>query len=234
MGSKPAKRGEDKEIGKVTPATDGAEAAGDTEVLRVESRSQATNRWRREGIDETVAAFRDRVREEYRAAHPDRPKREAHDHAWTRAIAEFPPPGVDAAIVPDPDPQPEAPAIPPTDPEPAESEGLVGLAEIPAGWPDLPPNAALQDEVSWVQSNRLRVRQGDTVDLSRALSPAPSHAALAWLETSILYGSKWADITAKATQHQEDGREASRRESVAIEEVQGLLAEMIEVQQDTT
>ena len=79
-----------------------------------------------------------------------------------------------------------------------------------------------------MQANRLRVREGDTVNLSRALTPAPSHAALSWLETAILYPSKFADVSVKATQHSEDEREVMRRERMAIEEVQALLEEMVE------
>lgn len=132
-------------------------------------------------------------------------------------------------------PEPEAPAVPlPPEPESAAPDGLAGLGDLPADWPELPANAALPVEVSWVQSNRLRVRVGEAVDLSRALSPAPSHATLAWLETAILYPAKWADIVAKATQGQVEEKEAVRRERLAIEEVRGLLAEMIEAQEPST
>jgi hypothetical protein len=48
------------------------------------------------------------------------------------------------------------------------------------------------------------------------------------LETSILFPSKFADISVKATQGQEDEREAVRRERLAIEEIRQLLAEMLE------
>jgi hypothetical protein len=106
--------------------------------------------------------------------------------------------------------------------------GVTGLGDIPDNWPDLPPNASLQAEVSWVQANRLRVVEGDTVILSRALSPAPSHAALSWLETAILFPSKWADVTVKATQTQEHEQEQVRREKMRIDEIRDLLAEMLE------
>ncbi len=77
-------------------------------------------------------------------------------------------------------------------------------------------------------ANRLRVRDGSGVDLSRALSPAPSYSALSWLETSILFPAKFADISVKATQNQEDEKEHIRREKMSIEEVRSLLAEMLE------
>ena len=106
--------------------------------------------------------------------------------------------------------------------------GVLGLGEMPPNWPELPANAQLQVEISWVTANRLRVRSGNGVDLSRALSPAPSYSALSWLETSILFPAKFADISVKATASQDDEREHIRREKMAIEEIRGLLAEILE------
>ena len=110
----------------------------------------------------------------------------------------------------------------------AEGGFVTGLSDIPEGWPTLPANASLQVEISWVTANRLRVRDGTGVDLSKALSPAPSYSALSWLETSILFPSKFADISVKATAQQDDEREHIRREKLAIEEVRAILAEMLE------
>ena len=59
-------------------------------------------------------------------------------------------------------------------------------------------------------------------------SPEPSYSALSWLETSILFPSKFADISVKATQNQEDEKEHVRRERLAIDEIRALLAEMLE------
>ena len=107
-----------------------------------------------------------------------------------------------------------------------------GLSKIPANWGDLPSNAALSAEVSWVQANRLRcVREtadGIVVDLSRALSPAPSYAALGWLETSIKTYAKFVDVAAKATATQDSEAAEVRREQQSIEEVRRLLASMLE------
>ena len=107
-----------------------------------------------------------------------------------------------------------------------------GLGEIPGNWPDLPPNAPLSAEVSWVQANRLRcVREtsdGVVVDLSRALCPAPSYAALGWLETSIKTYAKFVDVAAKATASNDGEQAEIRREQQSIEEVRRLLAEMLE------
>lgn len=116
----------------------------------------------------------------------------------------------------------------------ADSEFSVrGLSEIPANWPDLPSNAQLSVEVSWVQANRLRIvretSNGVVVDLSKALTPAPSWATLGWLETSIKTYSKFVDVASKATSGQDGEAADIRREQQSIEEVRRLLASMLEV-----
>jgi hypothetical protein len=90
-------------------------------------------------------------------------------------------------------------------------------------------NATSQDE--WVQASRLDVVEelpsGATrVHLARADSPAPSKAALGWLETSIRSYAKYVDVAAKATATQQDEQEHVRRERLALEEIDQLLAEM--------
>lgn len=187
-----------------------------------ESQADATRRWRNEGISEQVAAFRDRMREQYREENPGCRRRDAHDYAWERALAEFPPGKPPRDL--EPAPAAEEPAAPP----PPADMGVVGLGDMPPDWPPLPANASLQAEIAWVSANRLRVRDGSGVDLSRAISPAPSYSALSWLETSILFPSKFADISVKATAQQDDEREHIRREKIAIEEMRAILAEMLE------
>lgn len=199
--------------------------AADPPVPTRESQSQAANRWRREGIDGTVAAFRDRVRADYLADHPGCRRRDAHDYAWARALEQFPPPGASVPVT-DPPAAVEPPAV--QEPPPSSSAGGVeGLGVLPEAWPTLPANAALAVEVAWVQANRLRVVQGGTVDLSRSLSPAPSYAALAWLETSILFPAKWADVTLRATQDAQDDQADVRREKVALAEMRSLMEEAV-------
>ncbi|MFM7927734.1 MAG: hypothetical protein ACKO9Q_08455, partial [Pirellula sp.] len=93
----------------------------------------------------------------------------------------------------------------------------------------------LQAEIAWCQANRLSVvretRDGATVNLSRAKEPAPSWAALGWLETSIRAYAKFVDVAAKVTATQQDEQEMVRRERIAIDEIRSLLAEM---QDETT
>jgi hypothetical protein len=109
---------------------------------------------------------------------------------------------------------------------------VVGLGEIPGNWGDLPANAPLSAEVSWVQANRLRVVRETServiVDLSKSLSPAPSYATLGWLETSIKTYAKFVDVAAKATSTQDGEAAEIRREQQSIEEVRRLLASMLE------
>lgn len=154
--------------------------------------------------------------------------------ATFQADREFPPPKpIVEEELPEPDiEEAESPveksaapaAISVSQPDP----GVVGLSDLPPSWPELPANAQLQIEIAWVSANRLRVRSGTGVDLSKALSPAPSYSALSWLETSILFPSKFADISVKATAQQDDEREGIRREKLAIEEIRGILKEMMD------
>jgi hypothetical protein len=107
---------------------------------------------------------------------------------------------------------------------------VVGLGEIPAHWPVLAANASLSAEISWVQANRLHCVQDrgeqTVVDLSKALAPAPSWAALGWLETSIRAYSKYVDVAAKASASMDDANEQVKRERLGIDEIRSLLSEM--------
>ena len=111
------------------------------------------------------------------------------------------------------------------------SEGVTGLSDLPSDWPVLPANASLASEIQWVQSQRLTVTSGTgetaSVSLSKASAPPPSMAAIGWLETSIRAYAKYCDIAAKATSNQEHEAEHVRRERASIEEVRGLLQEMM-------
>jgi hypothetical protein len=135
-----------------------------------------------------------------------------------------------------PDPPPPVDAVdasvPVATPEPSGGQ-VVGLAAIPSEWPSLAPNASLAAEVSWVQSSRLDVVEqlpggAVRVDLARADRPAPSKGALSWLETAILFPSKFADVSVKAAAGTTDEQEEVRRERIAVDEVRRLLAEMLD------
>jgi hypothetical protein len=128
------------------------------------------------------------------------------------------------------------PADPPSAPDSltASTSGrLVGLHAIPADWGTLPLNASLQAELGWVQGNRLSVVEelpsGATrVHLERARAPAPSLAALGWLETSIRVYSKYVDVVARSLKDEADEVENVRRERMRLDEITGLLQEMEE------
>lgn len=109
--------------------------------------------------------------------------------------------------------------------------GIQGLSTIPKNWPDLPGNVSLSSEVAWVQAERLRVvlerpSGGVRVDLSKARTPAPSMAALSWLETSIRSYAKFVEVAAKQAGVGQDEAEFIRKERMAINEIRALLAEM--------
>jgi hypothetical protein len=108
---------------------------------------------------------------------------------------------------------------------------LAGLDQIPADWLPLTDNAALPVELSWVQAQRLRIVEerpnGSTVvHLDRAGSPAPSWAALGWLETSIRSYAKFIEICAKGLTQQDHDSDMVKRERRSIAEVRSLLEEM--------
>lgn len=190
----------------------------------------------REG--ETRSQCWERLRKEARLAGMPRGQGPGTAYEWATREADrlFPP-----KVKPSPEPvaadpiEPEqvveeatAPIVQEPPPAAPADLGVAGLGDMPPDWPQLPANASLQVEIAWVSANRLRVRSGSGVDLSRALSPAPSYSALSWLETSILFPSKFADISVKATAQQDDEKEHVRREKLAIEEVRSILAEMLE------
>jgi len=110
---------------------------------------------------------------------------------------------------------------------------LRGLGDIPGDWPELPDNASLPAEIGWVQAQRLRIVEDQpsgatVVHLARARSPAPSWAALGWLETSIRSYAKFVDVVAKSLATQQDEATTVRRERLRIDEMREILAEMHE------
>ncbi len=114
---------------------------------------------------------------------------------------------------------------------PVREGGVKGLGEIPPGWPPLPANAVLSIELGWVQANRLYVVEdlasgGTRVHLDRAHEPAPSRAAIGWLETSIRSYAKYVEVAAKVTGSGDEDNEQVKRERLAIEEIRELLREM--------
>lgn len=227
----------EQDTGGVTPS------GGEADLLDTDYQPAILVALAREG--EGRAACWERLRKEARAAGMARGQGPGTAYEWATRETDrlFP-----APLPPEPEPEPvEIPAepeepsaiepeepIPELIPEPETSPAADKPAAdslvftVPPAWGELPANASLQAEIAWVSANRLRVRDGSGVDLSRALSPAPSYSALSWLETSILFPSKFADISVKATQNQDDEKEAIRREKASIEEVRSILKEMME------
>jgi hypothetical protein len=184
-----------------------------------ESRAAATNRWIREGCKTEAEKFRQDVRLECQAAGLS--KFDANNAAWDQCMAAFPPPGEQVL--------PEAKSLPQTTSD--SSTRLQGLSNVPEAWGKLPANASLAAELGWVQSNRLYVVEERSsnltvVHLDRAHEPAPSRAAIGWLETSIRSYAKFVDVAAKALTQSTDEAEHIRKEDIAIEEIRALLDEM--------
>ena len=196
----------------------------------VESWAAATNRWRREGRCAEVDDFRETVRME--CLQKGLSRKDARAHAWSAAIAAFPPLGgtQQPVEIPLPD-DPAATSAAAADDADATPRGLY---DLPASWPALPANASLAADIAWVQSNRLAVVEerpgsGPTrVHLDRAHEPAPSRAALGWLETSVRSYAKYVDVAARAASAQVDEQEGVRRERMAIDAIRALLDEMSE------
>ena len=180
-----------------------------------------------------VAAFRDEKRAEYKREHPGCKSRDAHEWAWSEAIRCWPP-GATEPVTDKTISVPEGQNVTPTPPKQdadSRAAGVAGLGQIPATWPPLPANASLAVEVGWVQSNRLSVVEelpsGSTrVHLDRAHEPAPSRAALGWLETSIRSYAKFVEVAAKSLAVAQDDQDQVRRERMKIEDIRRLLAEM--------
>jgi len=186
-------------------------------------RAALSRRWRQEGRYEEIAEFRQHVKEatkkEWKSAGRQWDRDELNEVAWQEAARAFPP--LETEGMPATDSQSES----------AHRGRVAGLGDIPASWGTLPLNASLQAELGWVQAHRLTVVEetasGATrVHLDRARSPAPSWAALGWLETSIRAYSKYVDVAARSLATQQDEQELVRRERMAISEAQRLLDEM--------
>jgi hypothetical protein len=188
-------------------------------------RAALSRQWRQEGRYEEIAEFRQQLKEATKKAWKAEGRQwdrdELNEVAWQEAARAFPPlvnegmSGTDSQS------------------ESAHGGRVTGLSDIPASWGELPANGSLQAEIGWCQANRLRIVEekssgATVVHLDRARVPAPSWAALGWLETSIRSYAKYVDVAAKVTSHQQDEADVVRRERMSIEEVRELLAEMLE------
>lgn len=199
------------------PATGSAPVSPDAGA-RVCAR-EVTDRLRREGRWRDLQEVKNGMIKEAHAAGMTRP--EAREWAYIELDRLYPPLPI----------EPEPPADQPIPLPEAASSRIQGLGDMPAAWGALPLNASLQAELGWVQANRLLVVDelpsgASKVHLALARAPAPSMAALGWLETSIRAYSKYVDVVARSLKDEADEQDHVRRERTAIEDIKSLLCEM--------
>lgn len=230
----------DKEMGNVPPSPASGGPAGDDEPPAREEplsvlfkrRMESEGRWKE------VSLVRDRMMVEAKKAIPDKESR----RAWVYAELDrmYPPiqqnhhgartygDETDMVLTPN------SISSPSSQVSGVDSGAIQWLTDLPEGWPALPANASLSVELAWVQANRLfmveeRPGKATRVRLDRAASPAPSRAALGWLETSIRSYAKFLDAAVKVGGGEDDGESAvMKRERKAVDEVRALLLEMEE------
>ena len=216
--------------GDATAATTFDDSQPDDALARKRIWCAAGNRWTREGKRQEADAFREIVRLECQARGMTRP--DALQHSWDATMAAFPPKGESPGVIPIPiTSKPPEPTPEPAEPDVDASGPPRGLYDLPSDWPALPANASLAADIAWVQSNRLAVveEQGTgpvRVHLDRSHEPAPSRAALGWLETSVRSYAKYVEIASKAATTQGDEAEGVRRERMALDDIRALLDEM--------
>jgi hypothetical protein len=199
-----------------------------------------TNRLRKEGRWNEVEPIRDQMMRECKKRLPDKELRQAWVYSELDRMyppVQAKPAAVDTGFV---GTKGLREGLSDTYPKLGSAEGsdsgsIQGLNELPKGWPELAMNASLGADVGWVQANRLRVveeRPGKAtlVKLEQALAPAPSWAALGWLETSIRSYAKYVDVASKVSGGQDDEGAVMRRERKSVDEVKALLREMEEAE----
>jgi hypothetical protein len=226
-----------QEMGNV-PSMPSPESPASVESARTHARDVA-KRLQKDGRWSEVEPIRDAMMREAKAAYPDKEARQAWVYSeLDRLYPKLPSVNDSDTISESGHLSPLLPTKPisesgqPILPGLADAGAIQGLSEIPEGWPTLPANASLGSELGWVQANRLRIveeRPGraTSVKLGQALSPAPSWAALGWLETSVRSYAKFVDVAAKAASGGDDDEGAVlRRERKSVDEVRALLDEM--------
>jgi hypothetical protein len=192
----------------------------------IESKIELTDRLRREGRWGEASRFKEQALKECRAK--GLTGQEAKEAAWEATARAYPPVAVTEETADPVEGQKEAST--PVSPSP---QGV----KIPPDWPLLPGNATPKAEVEWVAANltlcRGRRTSGpDTMDLSRAASPAPSLAAIGMLEAAISNPNKFMlevyprFVTGDETGGEQD--EKIREEKLKIEDIKECLGKLQE------
>ncbi len=180
----------------------------------IETQTEATDRWRREGRDRETRAYRKTIEDELKATGLS--VRKARAEAWARTMAAFPP-------------------------LPAAGEGpgawsdwdeKVGQdSSLPESWGTLPDSASFDAEVEWVHQNRVLVvedRKGkqSVFHWDRAKRPPPSYGAVNLMEFAATNRKGFMDILYRVKPGMGGDEEVVRQEKIAVEEIRRLLEEL--------
>jgi len=192
----------------------------------IEIKKEAGARWKREGRDKEVSAFRARTETEMRVAGLSVGK--AKDAAFNMAVGMFPPlTQADGA---------EPPGAGEESAEPwGDWEDAIAQAGLPESWGTLADSAPLDAEVEWVHQNRVLVvedRQGKhpLFHWERARNPAPSYGAVNLMEFGATNRKGFMDILQRVKPGMGGDEEHVRREKTKVEEIRRVLEDLLESQ----
>jgi hypothetical protein len=210
-----------------------------------ETKQEARARWRLEGREREVQAFRDKLESELRAS--GLTLVQASKRAFRKALTAFPAPEGEPARAPASPPRPRGrPRVRPSQraplpvPDPTEAwdnwEEAITEHGFPDTWGSLPDSAALDVEVEWVHQNRVLVvedRPGkpSLFHWERAQKPPPSYGAVNLMEFAANNRKGFMDILQRVKPGMDGEENMVRREKVKVEEIRRVLEQMREVKE---
>ena len=190
----------------------------------IETKKEAGARWKQEGRDKEVSAFRNKAEADLRVAGLSVGK--AKSQAFSMAVAAFPP-------LAQPD---AAPAAGDTAEPWGDWEDAIAQAGLPEAWGALPDSAPLDAEVEWVHQNRVLVvedRPGKRPEFhwDRARTAAPSYGAVNLMEFAATNRKGFMDILQRVKPGMGGDEEDVRREKTKVEEIRRVLEELLELEE---
>ena len=190
----------------------------------IETKKEAGARWKREGRDKEVSAFRNKAEADLRVAGLSLGK--AKDAAFNMAVGMFPPLA---------QPHGADPAVGDTAEPWGDWEDAIAQAGLPEAWGTLAESAPLDAEVEWVHQNRVLVvedRPGKRplFHWERARTPAPSYGAVNLMEFAATNRKGFMDILQRVKPGMGGDDDEVRREKVKVEEIRRVLEELRELE----